>query len=204
MPDPVGGLFPPLPIPPGFTGPFAEPPNIDFLGGLNDPLGEFGELPFGESARDQIETLMALGLSQDAATELVRADMINQLTPRDTGTGASSALGFAQLAETQKNNAFNRVQDKLRLLMATDDLQESRRENVIFALLEAAPLMVAPGTEFSPGFEPGGPAMQLSNLIGANLQPQQLPTFELPLEEFQDAPTTVNPSLIEQQLGVLQ
>lgn len=119
------------------------------------------------------------------------------------GGGASNALGFAQLAETQRQNAFDRVTDKIRLLSATDDLQESRRENAMFALLDAAPLLVNPGTEFTPGFEPGGVAIQLSNLIGANLEPQRLPTAELPIADFLNAPTTVTPSLIEMQLGAV-
>ncbi len=151
------------------------------------------------------EAVMALYAASSGGllTTGAATDILLGIEPGGAG-GAGNALGFAQLAETQRNNAFNRVYDKIRLLSATDDLQESRRENVMSAMLEAAPLMVNPGTEFTPGFEPGGPAMQLSNLIGANLQPQRMPTAELPLREFLDAPTTVTPGLIEQQLGALQ
>ncbi len=156
---------------------------------------------FGISA----ETALAILTARQGGplTERDASDILLGIDPSVTTGGASNALGFAQLAETQRQNAFDRVTDKIRLLSATDDLQESRRENVMFAMLEAAPLMVNPGTEFQPGFEPGGAATRLSDLLGFDFEPQRLPTFELPLNELLDAPTTVTPDLIEQQRGAL-
>jgi hypothetical protein len=115
--------------------------------------------------------------------------------------GANASMMNAQ--ENMRQGAFDRVQDRLRLLQATDQLLDARRENAMSALLQAAPLMVAPGTEFAPGFEPDGPAMQLSNLIGANLQPQQMPTAELPLGDFLNEPRSVTPESVNTLLGGL-
>ena len=188
---------------------------------LVGPFEGGGEGPLGGIDPELLQQINLLadqfGLTPEGAAALLTATQGDLLTREQagnillgidtgggTGAGAGNALGYAQLAETQRNNAFNRVYDKIRLLSATDDLQEARRENVMAAMLEAAPMMVNPGTEFTPGFEPGGPAMQLSNLIGANLQPQPMPTFELPVQEMLNAPTAVTPGLIEQQLGALQ
>jgi len=190
----------------GWTGLLSDPRgDIDRLREINDPLG-FGGGPTGESAQDVYNTLLALGISPEAAEELIRNDLLRQLLPEERGPGGSSAsvaLGYAQLAETQRQNAYERVSDRIRLLAATDDLQEARRENAMSALLQAAPLLVAPGTEYSPGFEPGGPAMQLSNLIGANMQPQRLVTAPLPLSDYLNAPTTVTPDSINRDTAAL-
>ena len=146
--------------------------------------GQFEER--AEEAADAAELLRQinllasqLGISPEAAEAFILAStagapaaVLNRLLGTGSGAagdGAGIALGYAQLAETQRQNAYDRVADRLRLLQSTDQLLDARRENALAALLQAAPLMVAPGTEFTPGFEPGGPAMQLSNLIGANL-----------------------------------
>ena len=191
---------------------------IDMLRGVNDPLGQFGDGPpsFGEGdiaqqAQDVYETLIALGIPANEALDIVRENMLRSVLPEEPGAapGSSAAAMMSAQAsmmnvqENMRQGAFDRVQDRLRLLQATDQLLDARRENAMSALLEAAPLMVQPGTEFTPGFEPGGPAMQLSGLIGANLQPQQMPTAELPLGDFLGEPRSVTPESVNALLGGL-
>ena len=184
-------------------GPSTEPQppvfNPELLAQINIIADQFGLTP--EAAQALVLSAQAGILSSSQAGKLLLG--VEGDPGGGGGGGVDNALGFAQLAETQRQNAFDRVTDKIRLLSATDDLQESRRENAMFALLQAAPLLVNPGTEFTPGFEPGGVAIQLSNLIGANLEPQRLPTAELPIADFLNAPTTVTPELIEMQLGAV-
>ena len=192
------------------------------LRGLNDPLGEFGPSgeggppSFGEGdiarqAQDVYETLIALGIPANEALDIVRNNMLRSVLPEDpsaaTGSSAASMMGaqasMMNAQENQRQGAFDRVQDRLRLLQATDQLLDARRENAMSALLQAAPLMVPEGTEFAPGFEPGGPAMRLSDMIGANLQPQRIPTAELPLGDFLDEPRSVTPDSVTALLGGL-
>jgi hypothetical protein len=157
------------------------------------------------------ETLIALGIPPDEALNMVRENMLRSVLPEEPGAapGSSAAAMLSASAsmmnaqEMQRQGAFDRVTDRLKLLQATDQLVDARRENAMSALLQAAPLMVAPGTEFSPGFEPGGPAMQLSDLIGANLQPSPMPTAELPLGDFLNEPRSVTPEMIGRDLGAL-
>lgn len=184
--------------------------------------GGSGDNPFANLDEDQIELLRQInliaeqfGLSAEAAAALLTASAGGILSETQAGKlllgesaagtagGASDALGYAQLAETQRQNAYERVSDRLRLLMATDQLQDARRENAMSALLQAAPLLVNPGTEFAPGFEPGGPAMQLSNLIGANVTPTRLPTANLPIGDFANAPPAVTPETINRDLAAI-
>ena len=209
--------MPPPPLPPlqRGTGPRDW---IDMLRGVNDPLGQFGDGPpsFGEGdiarqAQDVYETLIALGIPPDEALNIVRENMLRSVLPEEpTAPAASSAASMlgaqASMMNVQENmrqGAFDRVQDRLRLLQATDQLLDARRENAMSALIQAAPLMVQPGTEFAPGFEPGGPSMQLSNLIGANLLSQQMPTAELPLGDFLDEPRSVTPETVNRDLLAL-
>ena len=97
--------------------------------------------------------------------------------------------------------AQNRVQSQLELLQVTDQLADARRKAAVEALLAAAPFMVNPGPQFTPGFEPGGPGQQLGSLLGANVPNQMLPTATLPLNELANPPLAAPPSLIAEQLN---
>ena len=182
---------------------------LDWLKNVNDPLGQFGEGELGQQAQDWLDTLTALGISPESATDLIRANLLEQFAPDETArTGSASALLSAQSSmlnaqENMRQGAYDRVADRLRLLQATDQLQDARRENAMAALIQAAPLLVAPGTEFSPGFEPGGPAQQLSALVGGNVQPQPLQTAPLPLGDFLNEPRSVTPEMVNRDLGAL-
>ena len=118
------------------------------------------------------------------------------------GGGAGNAVGFAQLAETQKQNAFNRARDRMMLMQATDQLADARRESAMNAMIAAAPFMVDPGMEFFPGGEPGGLAVQLGARLGGagSVQPQRIPTAELPLNQLVNAPVSASPTAIDEAL----
>lgn len=200
----------------------------DFLQQFTGGGGQ-GQGPFAGLDEDQLELLRQInliaeqfGLSAEGAAALITASAGGLLSESQAGQvllgldgdggGAAASSAASMLAanasmmnaqENMRQGAFDRVADRLRLLQATDQLQDARRENAMAALIQAAPLLVAPGTEFSPGFEPGGPAMQLSNLIGANLQPPEFQTAPLPLGDFLAEERSVTPESINALLGGL-
>ncbi len=127
-----------------------------------------------------------------------------RLFPRETsqGAGAGNALGFAQLAESQRQNAFNRARDRMALMQATDQLADARRESAIDAMIAAAPFMIDPGMEFFPGEEPGGLGAQLDQRLGGAgaVQPGRIPQVEVPLNQLVNAPMSAGPEQIDAAL----
>lgn len=120
-----------------------------------------------------------------------------QLAQQRAATEAFVRENQRQQAATQ---AQDRVGQKLELLQMTDQLADLRREAAVNALIQAAPFMVNPGQQFTPGFEPGGVGQRLGGLLGANVPNQQLPTAQLPLNELANPQLAAPPSLIAQQL----
>lgn len=220
MPEPLLGLrAPQLPEPDlSSLGGLSEE-DIAFLGELNALAGEMGLSPeliqqiavISRQSGKSPQAVWSAILSSEQG--LASASQIGELLFADeaggAGGGSSAASMLAANAsmmnaqENMRQGAYDRVQDRLRLLQATDQLLDARRENAMSALIQAAPLMVAPGTEFAPGFEPGGPAMRLSNMIGAGLQPQPMPTAELPLGDYLAEERSVTPEMINRDLLAL-
>lgn len=197
-----GGIFPGQSVPSGGGTPVFQP-------GTD---GGFGLSPEAQFLLDAAQSLVDSGQATDL-TEAIRVlgTVSPELFPEEpeaVRAGSAAAMLSAQASmltaqENQRQGAYDRVVDRLRLLQATDELQDARRENAMSALIQAAPLLVAPGTQFSPGFEPGGPAMQLSALVGGNVQPQPLVTAPLPLGEFVNEPRSVTPETVNRDLGAL-
>ena len=113
------------------------------------------------------------------------------------------AMDQATFQETQRQNAHERVSDRLRLLQATDQLLDERRRGAISAMIEAAPFFVGPEQRFMPGLEPGGVGQTLGGLLGADVQPFEIPRHELPLQQMVDAPLAAGPQQIDEQLAAL-
>ncbi len=135
------------------------------------------------------------------------AELVRQFNapPEPTGPAgrtqfpSEAALDFAtaNLADQRAaSEAFNRARDKWDLLQATDQLADARRQAATAALTELLPFMVSPGTQFTPGFEPGGVGPELGNLLGANVPPQRLPTTEVPLSGLANPPLAAPPEAI--------
>ena len=102
--------------------------------------------------------------------------------------------------ENQRESAFGRAVDRMRLMQATDQLLDARRESAMDAAIAALPFMVPEGTEFFPGEEPGGLGSQLDILLGGQPRPREMPTMELPLQEMVGAPMQAGPEEIDEAL----
>jgi hypothetical protein len=151
------------------------------------------------------------GLSVDALIfayeedpSLISTVLAENLFPEPAPRGAAGRTMFpeesALLQEQAKTQAFSRARDRMLLMQATDQLLDARRESAMDAMIAAAPFMVAPGTEFTPGLEPGGAGVELGQLLGANVQPQRLPTVELPINELVNAPISAGQQQIDEAL----
>ncbi len=147
-----------------------------------------GEEPAGPGAvgRTQFESERAL----DVATA--------QLRDQQAQTEAFVRENQRQQAQS---TAMERVTSMFDLLQTTDQLADARRQNAVQALISAAPFMVDPSQQFSPGFEPGGVGEILGGLLGANVPNQILPTAELPLQELANPQLAAPPSAITEALN---
>jgi len=101
------------------------------------------------------------------------------------GGGYDNSLGWAQLAEQQRQNEWERQfraeQEKQRILetqrtlaMTGANIQSGAAADAMSLALQAALYAVPQGAQYYPGFEPGGPVAQLYQMSGANYTPTAL------------------------------
>ncbi len=198
-------------------GPFSpqeqEQFGIDVFGQLIDANDEEQAVKTFEDTFDfevgsVARVAVARGVSLTEAMQIIienNGDLLAAMTGAQeppSSQGAGNALGFAQLEEIKKQGTFDRARDRMRLLQATDELLDARRESAIDAMIAAAPFMIDPGMEFFPGEEPGGLGAQLDQRLGGAgaVQPGRIPQVELPLNQLVNAPVSAGPEAIDQAL----
>jgi hypothetical protein len=100
------------------------------------------------------------------------------------GGGADNSLGYAQLAEQQRQNEwarqFAQEQEKQRILEAQRNLQMTGANIQSGALSDAqrlrgelARVAIPAGMEWIPGFQPGGPVAKMAERSGSTFTPHR-------------------------------
>ena len=114
--------------------------------------------------------------------------------------GGGSGLGYAQLAESQKNNRFQRALDYISAIMGEQQAGDQQQQNYLEKLLMAGPNL-AGGREHFGGFGPYGGGTLLEMMQGG--PGSTIDTAPNIMQFPAEAPQPADTSWIEEMLGSL-
>ena len=163
------------------------------------------EQTLSEALGRELTSQQADLVKQQVASEILGRDLTTQeielVKQRGISEIFNQALTEQQVKSEESERQISQATARLGALRDFEDTRLNRQQVALNALIQAAPFLVGPEDQFFPGLEPGGAGQVLGDLLGADVQPREIPTADLGLDALLSAPILGGPSEIDRLLS---